>query len=50
MVHKNSDNYDIVYRDNTLVYFNDKLDDKKLIYEYYDIYTYEVIDRVFVGG
>lgn len=50
IIHENTKNYDIVYRDDILVYFNDSYKDGKLVYEYYDIYTYEVIDKVVVGG
>ena len=49
-IHKNTYNYDIIYKDNELMYFNDSKNDNKLIYEYYDLYTYKSIDRILVGG
>ena len=50
LLNENSYGYDIIYKDDKLMYFHDYYKDKKLVYEYYDIYTYELIDRVFVGG
>ena len=50
LIHKNTNNYDIIYKDEYLMYFNDYIKDDILVYEYYDINTYELIDRVFVGG
>lgn len=48
-IHENKNNYDIIYRQEELMYFNDKYTDDKIIYEYYDLYTYEKIDTVLVG-
>jgi len=50
LIHKNDKNYNIIYMDDKLMYFNEKYEDKKLVYEYYDINTYELDRRVFVGG
>ena len=50
LIHKNTNNYDIIYKDEYLMYFNDYINDDVLVYEYYDINTYKLIDRVFVGG
>lgn len=50
LVHENVNNYDIIYRDSELVYLNDIKDGSNLAYEYYDLYTYEFLDRVLVGG
>lgn len=50
LVDENKNGYDIIYQDEKLMYFNDYYKDNKLVYEYYDIYSYELIDRVFVGG
>ena len=50
LVHENTNNYDIIYKNDYLMYFNDYIKDDTLIYEYYNINTYELIDRVFVGG
>jgi len=44
------DNYEIVYRLNKVMYEEKKVLDKKIIYNYYDIYTNECIDTVEVGG
>ncbi len=48
-IHENKNNYDIIYRQEELVYFNSKYTDDKIIYEYYDLYTYEKVDTVVVG-
>lgn len=50
LIHENTNNYDIIYKDDLIMYFNDFFKDNKLVYEYYDINTYELSDRVFVGG
>lgn len=48
-IHKNTMNYDIVYRENTVMYMDNYIDKKGIIYKYYDIYTYDIIDEVEVG-
>ena len=50
LIHENRNNYDIIYNDNRFMYLNDVYQDNKLVYEYYDIYTYELIKKVIVGG
>ena len=50
MIHENKNNYDIIYREEQLVYFKDEYVDNKLIYKYYDLYTYEELDKSVVGG
>lgn len=50
LIHKNDNNYEIIYKDNILMYFNNYIKDDAFIYEYYDINTYKLIDRVLVGG
>lgn len=47
-VYKNSLGYAIVYRDKTIMYMDNYMDKRGIIYKYYDIYTYEVIDEVLV--
>ena len=49
LIHKNSKNYDIIY-DEKPMYMNDYYKDNKLYYEYYDLYSYEKINEVVVGG
>jgi len=49
-IYENTNDYDIIYKDSEFMYFNDYMEDNKLVYEYYDLYTYESIDRVLVGG
>ena len=49
LIHKNTKNYDIIYTNDTLMYFSDKYKNGKLVYEYYDLYTYELIDKILVG-
>ena len=50
LIHENDKNYDIIYKDNKFMYFNEVYKDGIIIYEYYDIYKYELIDRILVGG
>ena len=50
LVYENKKNYDIIYKDELLMYMNDYYKNNRLVYEYYNIYTYELIDKVIVGG
>lgn len=50
LLYENKNNYDIIYSNDIFMYFNERLIDNKLIYEYYDIYSYELIDKIVVGG
>lgn len=49
LVYDNKENYDIVYRDKTIMYMDDYKNEEGIIYRYYDIYTYELIDEVVIG-
>ena len=49
-IHKNKNGYDIVYRDNTIMYMDSYKKKNGVIFKYYDIFTYELIDEVMVGG
>ena len=42
--------YEIVYRLNKVMYEVKKITSNKIKYEYYDIYTNELIDTVEIGG
>ena len=46
---KNKD-YEIVYRLNKVMYEKKKIKKAKIIYEYYAIYTNELIDTLEIGG
>lgn len=50
LVHSNDNNYDIIYKDGNLMYFNDYIKKDVLVYEYYDIDTYKLIDKKYIGG
>ena len=50
LIHKNDNNYDIIYNDKHFMYFNDRYENETVTYEYYDIYTYELLKKVIVGG
>ena len=50
LIHENKKKYDMIYKDGIVMYMNDYYKDKSLVYEYYDLYTYEMLDRVLVGG
>lgn len=45
LLHKNKNNYDIVYRDKTIMYMDSYKNKDGVIFEYYDIYKYELIKR-----
>ncbi len=49
ILYENKDNYDIIYKDEQIMYFNDISKNNKLIYEYYDIYNYKLIKSITVG-
>lgn len=50
LVYENQKNYAIIYKDNKVMYLNDYLKDNKLYYEYYDLYTYKLINKIVIGG
>lgn len=49
LLHDNENNYDLIYRNNMIMYMDNYEKDEKLIFKYYDIYSYEFIDEVMVG-
>ena len=49
LIHENTRNYDIIY-DEAPMYMRDYYKDNKLHYEYFDLYSYEKINEVLVGG
>ena len=49
MMAKNKDNYDIIYKNKTIMYMDNYMDGDVLIYNYYDIYTYELIETIKLG-
>ena len=50
LMHENTNNYDIIYKDGTFMYLGSTKKDNKLLYQYYSIYNYELLDEVLVGG
>lgn len=46
LLHDNTNNYDLIYRDNQIMYIDSYQDKDKLIFKYYDIYTYELIEEI----
>ena len=50
MLHENKNDYEIVYRDDTIMYMDNYMDNEGVIFKYYDIYTYELVDELMVGG
>ena len=50
LIHKNSKNYDIIYKEEKFYYMNDYRKNDRVIFEYYDIYEYKLVDKVMVGG
>ena len=49
-IYKNKNNYELVYRDDTIMYMDDYKSKKGLVFKYYDIYSYKLIDEVLIGG
>lgn len=50
LIYKNNKNYDIIYDGKQLMYFHEYINKNSNIYEYYDLYTYELIDKIVLGG
>ncbi len=50
LIHDNTNKYDIIYKDGKVMYMADYLKKGKLTYKYYDLYTYELINEVVLGG
>lgn len=50
LIYKNNKNYDIIYDGNQLMYFHEYMNKNNNIYEYYNLYTYELIDKIVLGG
>ena len=50
LLYENKNNYDLVYRDDTIMYMDNYKNKGGVIFKYYDIYTYELIDEIMVGG
>ena len=50
LVHDNTNNYDVIYKDNKLIYQEEVLDKDKLMINYYDIYTYQLDKTITIGG
>lgn len=50
LVHDNTNNYDVIYEDNKLMYQEEVLDKDKLMINYYDIYTYQLDKTITIGG
>ena len=49
LLYDNKKKYDIVYRDKTIMYMDNFKNKEGIIYRYYDIYTYELIDEIVIG-
>ena len=49
-IYDNKNNYELVYKDNSIMYMDNYINKDGLIFKYYDIYNYELIDEVLVGG
>ena len=50
LISDNKNDYDIIYMDKAIVYMNDYNNKDNIVYEYYDLYTYKLIDKIVVGG
>lgn len=49
-IYKMDGNYDILYKQNKVMYEKSKIEDKVLTYTYYDIYTGKEVSSVVLGG
>ena len=49
LLYDNLNNYDLIYRNNTIMYMDNYQIDDGIVFKYYDIYTYELIDEIVVG-
>ena len=49
LVHDNTNNYDVIYKDNKLIYQEEVLDKDKLMINYYNIYTYQLDKTITMG-
>ena len=49
-IYENKNNYELIYRDNTIMYMDNYIDKEGVIFNYYDIYSYKLIDSIMVGG
>ena len=49
-IYDNKNNYELIYRDNTIMYMDSYIDKDGVIFNYYDIYSYKLIDSILVGG
>lgn len=50
LLYENKEKYDIIYDDEVFMYMDDEYIDNGVIYRYYDIYSYELINEIKVGG
>ena len=49
LINDNKNGYDLIYKNNTIMYMDNYIDDNKLILKYYDLYSYDFIEEVIVG-
>lgn len=50
LLHNNDNNYDLIYRNNTIMYMDNYQSEEGIVFKYYDIYNYKLIDEIVVGG
>lgn len=50
LLHDNESDYALIYRDNKIMYMDNYKNKDGIVFKYYDIYTYELIDEIIVGG
>ena len=50
LISENKNNYDIIYKDEKFLYMNNYKKKNKIVFEYYDIYEYKLVDKIVVGG
>lgn len=49
-LYDNKYNYELIYKDGTIMYMNNYKNEKGITFKYYDIYTYELMEEITLGG
>lgn len=49
-IHNNHKNYEIIYQNDNAMYMNNYVNNDTIVFVYYDLYTYEKINEINLGG
>ena len=50
LLHENTNDYDIIYKNGKFMYYDSYMKDDVLVEQYYNLYDYQLLDEVLVGG